>query len=175
MVLTTARLRLTPWSAAFDAPFAAMNADPEVVRFLGAGAPMTPEESAAQSARFADHWERYGFGLWAAEELSSGRFVGFAGLSHPLWFDELAQEVEVGWRLARPAWGHGYATEAGAAALRHAFTELGLARVVSVIDVENTRSHAVAGRLGLSPERTTGHPLQPRPLCIYAITRAQWS
>jgi RimJ/RimL family protein N-acetyltransferase len=168
----TGRLRLQPWTSAFADPLAAMNEDPEVMRFIGAGSPMGREASFALSERLEAHWSAYGFGLWSAEERHSGAFLGFAGLSHPLWFPELAAEVEVGWRLARSAWGHGYATEAGRAAVRAAFTTLELPRVVSLIHPANVRSRAVAERLGLSLDRLTAHPSDPVEIAVYTLSRA---
>jgi RimJ/RimL family protein N-acetyltransferase len=167
----TERLRLRPWSSAFAEPLAAMNSDPEVMRFIRAGVPLRREESLALSERLAAHWAEYGFGLWAAQTRVSGEFLGFVGLSHPLWFPALAGEVEVGWRLARSAWGHGYATEGAAEAVRLAFTTLGLARVISLIHPENVRSRAVAERLGFALEREAPHPTEPTRVAIYTLAR----
>src|SRR4051812_2089166 len=144
-MIETARLRLEPWDAdRHTAGLVAMNAEADVMRLIGEGRPATSEESQRQSHRFAQHWERYGFGLWAIHPRSTGVFAGFAGLSHPLWLPTEAGEVEVGWRLRRAAWGYGYATEAAGAALEVAFGVLGLERVISLIRPENERSRAVA-------------------------------
>jgi RimJ/RimL family protein N-acetyltransferase len=171
----TARLRLHPWSAAFDAGFAAMNSDPEVMRYLTGAVPMTTDESRALSERFAAHWDEHGFGLWAAELAATGEFIGFVGLQHPGWFPDRADEVEVGWRLARAAWGHGYATEAAEAALEAAFTTLDLSRVISLIDAANTRSGAVARRLGLTLDEVVPHPRDAGDLAVYAMTAPAWA
>jgi RimJ/RimL family protein N-acetyltransferase len=171
---STSRLRLVRWSSLFDEEFAAMNADPEVMRHLTAGVPMTAEESRALSARFAEHWERHGFGLWAAELAATGEFLGFAGLQHPGWFEAMADEVEVGWRLTRASWGHGYATEAAVAGLRTAFTVLELPRVISLIAATNIRSIAVAGRLGLRLEDVVAHPGDASDVAVYAISAEEW-
>ncbi len=171
----TARLRLHPWRAGvFDDALAAVNAEPEAMRYLTGGVPMTRAETTAQSARFADHWARHGFGLWAAEVKATGRVIGFVGLSHPEWFPELAHAVEVGWRLHPGAWGHGYATEGGEAGLRWAFETLGLERVIALIDAANERSLAVAARLGLRRARVVPHPSKPVDVVIAAIDRATW-
>ncbi|HKN93800.1 MAG TPA: GNAT family N-acetyltransferase [Thermoleophilaceae bacterium] len=167
----TERLRLRPWSSAFAEPLAAMNRDPEVMRFIRAGAPLSREESLALSERLSAHWAEHGFGLWAAETRASGEFLGFVGLSHPLWFPDLAGEVEVGWRLARHAWGHGYATEGAREAVRVAFTTLELRRVVSLIHPENTRSRAVAERLGFALEYQAPHPTEPIQVAVYTLSR----
>jgi RimJ/RimL family protein N-acetyltransferase len=169
MSVTTARLRLHPWD--FDAhtdALAAANADPAVVRYLHDGVPYTYEESARQSARFEAHWHQHGFGLWALELISTGDIIGFAGLAHPMWFPALATEIEVGWRLHPTAWGHGYATEAGQAALATA-----TGPVIAIIDPANTPSIAVATRLGMHPARTLPHPQRPGTVLIYQTFSGQ--
>jgi RimJ/RimL family protein N-acetyltransferase len=166
--VTTERLQLSRWEPALHTPaLEAINALPEAVRYLNAGVPYTPAETAAQSGRFAAHWERFGFGLWAATVTATGETVGFVGLSHPLWFPELADEIEVGWRLHPRAWGRGYATEAGQAALAAA-PALGLSRIMAVIDPANAPSIAVAERLDLAHARTLPHPQRPGDVFIYA-------
>jgi RimJ/RimL family protein N-acetyltransferase len=163
MALTTARLRLHPWDfEAHTAALAATNAEPAAVRYLHDGVPYTYDESARQSARFAAHWRRHGFGLWALELLSTGELIGFAGLAHPIWFPELASETEVGWRLHPSAWGNGYATEAGHAALATA-----AGPVIAIIDPANTPSIAVATRLGMHAARTLPHPQHPGTVTIF--------
>ncbi len=123
-----------------------MNADPEVRQYLGS--PLTSEQAAAQVLNFQDDLDRYGFGFWAVEVRASGEFIGFTGLGT---VDEEMPftGVEVGWRLARPAWGHGYATEAALEALRHGFDTLGLPEIVAVTAATNLRSQAVMGRIGM--------------------------
>jgi RimJ/RimL family protein N-acetyltransferase len=166
---TTTRLTLSRWQPALHTPaLVAINASPDAVRFLNDSVPYTPAETAAQSARFAAHWERHGFGLWAATVRETGTVIGFVGLAHPLWFPELADEVEVGWRLHPSAWGHGYATEGARAALSAA-TELGFPRIIAVIDPGNARSIAVATRIGLVLAQTVPHPQRPGSVSIYAV------
>ena len=158
----TERLRLERWDAAVHtAALEAINALPEAVRYLNDGVPYTREETARQSERFTRHWAEYGFGLWAATIVATGQTVGFVGVAHPLWFPDLSHEVEVGWRLHPDAWGQGYATEAGRAALEAARNQLELTRVIAVIDPGNAPSLAVAARLGMSFERTLPHPQRP--------------
>jgi len=147
--LETERLIMRGWRESDLAPWAAMNADPEVRRHLGPL--LTYEQAAASVLNFQDDLERYGFGFWALEVRSSGEFVGFTGL------DTVDEEmpftgVEVGWRLARPAWGHGYATEAAAAALRHGFDAMGMPEILAVTASGNLRSQAVMRRLGMTTD-----------------------
>ncbi len=169
----TERLRLEPWDRREHAPgLAAMNTDPEVMRYVGDGRTLTRVESQLLSDRVAEHWRTYGFGLWAVVEKDGGRMVGFAGLSHPLWLPGWERAVEVGWRLHRDAWGHGYATEAGRAALAHGFERLRLAEIVSLIHPDNQRSLAVAGRLGLSPRERIPHPIRPLEITVH-VARAR--
>ncbi|MCC2333815.1 GNAT family N-acetyltransferase [Cellulomonas wangsupingiae] len=158
----TARILMRPWTAADLEPFAEMNADPEVMRYFPA--PLTRQESDALAARAQAWLEENGWGLWALEV--DGRFAGFTGLARPSWNPSL---TEVGWRLPRWAWGHGYATEAARQALAVGFDELGLTEVVSFTAVANERSRAVMRRLGMTrdpaddfdyPPRPEGHPLR---------------
>lgn len=164
--LHTERLVLRPWIRADRVPFAALNADPEVVRFIGDGVPLTRAQSDELAERIEEHWSARGFGLWAVEERDGEPFVGFAGLAVPWFLPAVLPAVEVGWRLARGAWGRGYATEAGAAALEQAFGTLGLAEVIATILPENARSLRVAVKLGLRPTGVRRHPVVGRDITI---------
>ena len=165
----TERLRLRRWKAADRAPFAAMNADPEVMRHFPA--PLDRAASDALVDRIEAHLDRHGFGLWALERRDSGDFIGFTGLN-PLP-DGVGDPggYEVGWRLARRAWKHGYATEAATRVLEAARTDLGMRAVWSLTATLNQPSIAVMRRIGLHevdrfehPRVPEGHPLQPHVL-----------
>ncbi|MET9255533.1 GNAT family N-acetyltransferase [Streptomyces sp. NPDC003717] len=145
--IRTERLLLHSWRDSDLAPWAALNADP-VVREYFPGV-LTREQSDASAARFQADLDRRGWGWWAVEVRDTGAFVGFAGLD-PVEPGMPFTGVEAGWRLARTAWGHGYATEAGRAAVDHAFGELGLAEVLAVTAAGNLRSQAVMRRLGMT-------------------------
>jgi len=147
--ITTERLIMRGWREADLAPWAAMNADPEVRRYVGPL--LTFEQAAAWVMNYQDDLDRYGFGRWAVEVRTSGEFIGFTGLNT---VDEGMPftGVELGWRLARPAWGHGYATEAGLAALRYGFGTMGLPEVVAVTMARNVRSQAVMRRIGMTTD-----------------------
>ena len=145
MHLQTDRLLLRAWREEDHAPFAALNADPDVARHLAG--PMTRVESDALAERIAAHWARWGFGLFAVEERASGAFVGFTGLSH---HRALPDEVEIGWRLARPLWGRGLATEAATAVRDWAFGPLGLDCLVSLTTAANVASRRIMEKIGMT-------------------------
>lgn len=159
--LRTDRLRLRAWVDDDREPFAALNADPEVTRFLGG--PLSRRESDATADRIAAHFGQHGFGLWAAELPGAAPFLGFVGLSIPSFAAHFTPCVEVGWRFARRWWGHGYATEGARAAAGFGFRTLGLAEIVSFTVPANVRSLAVMQRLGMrrAPEDDFEHPLLP--------------
>lgn len=176
--LRTDRLLLRRWRPEDLAPFAALNTDPEVMEHFVA--PLTRAQSDALADRVEDGIAERGWGLWAVEVLDGepGGFVGFCGLAPVPFEASFAPSVEVGWRLARAAWGQGYATEAARAALRVAFVEIGLDEVVSFTTRANRRSRAVMERLGMvrDPADDFAHPLVPAghpiaPHVLYRIAR----
>ncbi len=124
-----------------------MNADPEVRRYLPPG-PLTRAQSTASAERFRAVIEEHGWGFWAVEVTRTGEFIGFTGLA-PLGEDMPFAGIEIGWRLARSAWGHGYATEAARACLDFGFAELGLNEILAITSTTNHRSRAVMRRLGM--------------------------
>lgn len=146
--------RYERWDArAHTDAFAELCADPKVMRFLGG---RQRRAAAAETSRqIADHWETFGFGLWAAVD-ASGRMAGFVGACRPgpAWAPDFAGATEVGWRLARWAWGHGFATEGGRLALAAGAEHLGLDGMVAFVDPGNLRSQAVAQRLGMARRAT---------------------
>lgn len=164
----TDRLRLERWRHPEHADaLVRINADPEVVRFVGGA--VTAAQSHEMSRRLAAHWDNYGYGLWAAVTKSSDAIVGFVGLSHPLSWPEMVERLEVGWRLARDAWGFGYATEAAREAVRLGREVLGRDELVSLIHPLNTRSLAVARRLGMQEEGEVPHPSRDETLKIMRL------
>jgi ribosomal-protein-alanine N-acetyltransferase len=162
--LTTSRLILRRWRDEDRDPFAALNADPKVMEYFVA--PLTREQSDDMVDRIEAHFDSQGWGLWAVEVKETQQFIGFTGLWPPNWQPEL---VEIGWRLAHDAWGHGYATEAARAALEVGFDRLGLAEIVSFTAVDNIRSQRVMQKIGMTrdpaddfdhPNVPDGHPLK---------------
>src|SRR5262245_16769350 len=121
-VLRTERLLLRRWRDEDRAGFAALNADPEVMEYFPTR--LTAADSDALVDKIEAHFEERGFGLWALQVAESGEFIGFTGLSVPRFDAAFMPGVEVGWRLARVAWGHGYASEAARRALEFGFEEL---------------------------------------------------
>lgn len=145
-MIRTERLLLREWREGDRDDWAAMNADPEVMEFF----PSTLDRAESDAAfdRFSTALEAQGWGLWAVEH--EGRFLGFTGLSPVSFEAPFTPATEVGWRLRRDVWGHGFATEAARAAVRFAFDELGLPEIVSFTSVGNARSRAVMERLGMT-------------------------
>jgi RimJ/RimL family protein N-acetyltransferase len=156
--LTTTRLLLRRWREADHEPFAALNADPLVMEHFPAR--LSRSESDDLIAGIEAGFDRRGYGLWALELRATGEFVGFTGLETPSFEAHFTPAVEVGWRLARSAWGHGYATEAGLASLAFGFEVAGLQEIVSFTSVVNERSRAVMERLGMThdPGDDFDHP-----------------
>jgi RimJ/RimL family protein N-acetyltransferase len=161
--LATPRLLLREWRESDLEAHAALSADPEVMRYLG-GVLERPE-SWRQMALFSGHWALRGYGIWVIERRADGLVLGRAGL----WNPEGWPGLEVGWGLARHAWGQGYATEAGRAAIEWAWKVLDAPRLISVIDPENRASMRVAERLGLRPVRRD--TVRGRPVEIFGLER----
>lgn len=157
--LSTARLLLRRWREADREPFAAMNADPEVMRHFPA--PLGRAESDSLADRIEAGFQERGFGLWALEVRATGEFVGFTGLNPMPEGVPGAGGMEVGWRLARPVWRRGYATEAATAAVDLAFGPLGLPELWSMTAVTNEPSQAVMRRLGMTLYTRFDHPCVP--------------
>jgi RimJ/RimL family protein N-acetyltransferase len=167
------RIVLRQWRDEDRDPFAALNADPEVMRYFAA--PVGREQSDALVDRQRALIAERGWGLWAVEVPGVAPFIGFVGLSVPHFMPEA---VEVGWRLAREHWGHGYATEAAREALRIGFEGVGLDEIVSFTATINEPSRRVMERIGMThdPARDFDHPSVPdgplRRHVLYAIRRS---
>jgi RimJ/RimL family protein N-acetyltransferase len=172
VALTTPRLTLRTFLRDDLAHYAALNADPVVVEFLG-GQPLTRQYSDEIAEWANERWAQERIGLLAVERRSDARFLGMCGIHH---LESFPDDLEVGWRLAHEHWGHGYATEAATAWLDYAFEVLGSPRVISTTDEPNVRSIAVMQRLGLSFDRLAevtddGITFQA---VLYSITAQEW-
>ncbi len=175
--LSTQRLVLRQWRDTDRAPFASLNADPAVMEHFVA--PLTREESDAFVTRIEAGFADHPFGLWAVEVRATGGFIGYVGLEVPRFEASFMPVVEVGWRLARSAWGNGYATEAAREAVRHGFETVGLEEIVSFTALTNTRSQRVMERLGMVRDSEFDHPGVPdghriRRHVLFRLTRSQW-
>ncbi|MDJ0900703.1 MAG: GNAT family N-acetyltransferase [Xenococcus sp. MO_188.B8] len=166
-MLQTQRLILRDWQSSDLEPFAQMNADAEVMKYFPAS--LSRQESDRLVERIENHHQIHGFGLWAVEERSTGSFIGSVGLNMPSFQAHFTPTVEVGWRLARPFWGQGYATEGARKAISYGFEIIELSEIVSFTSQLNLRSIAVMKRLGMTyqtaddfdhPRLPSGHPLQ---------------
>ena len=149
--IVTERLRLRPLRDADIDAYAAICADDEVMRWVGGT--MDRPTAWRHMAAVAGHWLLRGYGRWAVDVRATGELAGHVGL----WYPEGWPAIELGWTLARSAWGNGYATEAAVAGLDYAWGEVGLERVVSLIDPANERSQSVARKLGMRPTAETFH------------------
>jgi RimJ/RimL family protein N-acetyltransferase len=168
-VLETSRLILRGWRRRDLEAHAEMSADPEVMRYIGDGKVLDRGQSWREIAMHIGHWALRGYGQWALERKEDGASLGRAGLWNPPGWPGL----EVGWKLARHAWGQGYATEGGAAAIEWAWATLDAPRLISVIQPGNERSIRVAERLGMRRlEETT---LRGQAVVIFALDRQEAS
>ncbi|MFE4369106.1 GNAT family N-acetyltransferase [Streptomyces sp. NPDC056835] len=173
--LRTDRLTVRRWRDSDLEPWAAMNADPEVREHLGDL--LTREQSDASVGRFQAEFDQRGYGWWAVEVQATGEFIGFAGLDQ---VDDhmLFTGVEIGWRLARSAWGQGYASEAALAVLAYGFDTLELPEILAVTTATNLRSQAVMRRIGMTrdPADDFDDPTAPegplRSNVLYRIARS---
>jgi RimJ/RimL family protein N-acetyltransferase len=172
--LRTERLIMRRWQESDKEPFAALNGDPETMRYF----PSTLDRAASDAlmARLEELFQEQGFGLWALEVAETGEFIGFTGLNPMPAGIPGAGGMEVGWRLARQAWHHGYATEAAKAALTVAFDGIGLPEIWSMTSIQNEPSRAVMRRLGLTQYAYFEHPRIPegnplRQSVVYRLSR----
>ena len=148
--LVTDRLVLRRWHDDDRVPFAAMNADAEVMHDLGGT--LDRDASDRKLDRFAEAFDNHGYGRWVIEGTIDGgdpSFLGYAGVMPNRGDHPLGEHDDVGWRLCRHAWGYGVASEAARAVLHDVFTRVGLTEVLSYTAPDNVRSQAVMRRLGL--------------------------
>lgn len=124
-----------------------LNSDPEVVKYITGGTPMSREKTEARFNFYLEHQKKHGFAIWAL--INKEDFIGLCGLQYL----ENTENIEVGYRLAKAFWGKGIATEAARACINYGFNRLNLSEIVAVIDVENTGSHKVIQKVGLKYEK----------------------
>ena len=167
--ITTARLLLRELRSSDFEAYAEMMADPEVTRFLSDGKPLGRFDAWRQMAMFAGHWQLRGFGIWAVEERATGAFIGRIGCFEP----EGWPGFEIGYTLARPSWGRGYAREGAAAALDYGRRVLRRDRILSVIRPDNVGSIRVAESLGAMHEGDVEFFGAPARLYVYPSVAAR--
>ncbi|MFJ6934857.1 GNAT family N-acetyltransferase [Streptomyces sp. NPDC101132] len=172
--IRTPRLLLRRWQEDDLVPMSEINADPEVMRWIADGSTRDLEQTADSIERWEEEWDDEGFGLFAVELLGSGELIGFTGLSVPHFLPEVLPAVEIGWRLGRPFWGRGYASEAAHAALEFALQDRGLDRVVSICRPGNEASQNVMRKLGMTLRRETVHPAYAHALRVYEIDLTEY-
>jgi ribosomal-protein-alanine N-acetyltransferase len=176
--LTSDRLLLRRWRDEDREPFAAMNADPEVMRHFES--PLTRRQSDALIDQVEAGFEADGFGFWAVQT-HAGAFIGCVGIARSTADAHFTPAVEMAWRLGRRFWGQGYATEAAARSLDFAFGPAALDEVVAFTAATNERSRALMARLGMQrdpaedfehPRVAPGHPL--REHVLFRMPAASW-
>jgi len=167
--LETPRLLLRRWRSDDLDGFAAVNAQPEVMRYIHDGRTLDRAATAERIATYQRHWDEHGYGLYAVEVKETGELAGFTGLAVPVFLPEIMPAVEIGWRLGRAYWGRGLATEAAQAVVAHTRAELGLQRLVSIHVVGNEASARVMVKLGMALERETVQPDTGRKVRVYAL------
>lgn len=177
--IKTQHLSLRPWTAEDLSPLAAMNADPRVIEYFPST--QSREDSERLLKKIKEHFDRYGFGLWAASLLESEEFIGFIGLVHVDFQAPFTPAVEIGWRLDFAHWGKGYATEGALASLQFGFHTLNLQEIVSFTTVQNMRSRRVMEKISMHhdpkddfdhPKLPDGHPL--RRHVLYRLKVTEW-
>lgn len=172
-MIETNRLILRPWENTDREPFAQLNSCPVILEFFPNT--LTSEESNKLADNIITHIQTHGWGLWAAEEKVSKRFMGFIGLQTYEGNTHFSPTVEIGWRLHSDFWGKGYATEGAKAALEHGFTQLNLNEIVAFTAAINTRSQRVMEKIGMiyNPKDDFIHPSVPKnnPLAPHVLYR----
>ena len=164
--LRTERLELRAFRETDLDAFAAICGDPEVMRYIGAGLPLSRTDAWRAMAMYLGHWTLRGYGLWAVVERRTGVLIGRAGLFDPEGWPGL----EVSWLLARSHWGAGLATEAGRAAIAYGFDALGVDALISLIAPGNAASIRVAEKLGERYDRQV--TVNGIDALVYRVARA---
>jgi len=176
--IETERLKLRQWKIEDRPLFANINADPAVMKYYPRA--LSTKESNIMVQKFESLISERGWGFWAVEKIDAGEFIGFVGLHEPTYDLPVSPCVEIGWRLAKEYWGHGYASEAAKASLGIAFDRLDLSEVYSFTSVSNKKSRAVMERIGMiNINENFEHPmiLENSPLrehVLYKINRQSW-
>lgn len=176
-LFTSPRLGFRPWFLDDLEEFAAMNADPVVMKHFPK--PLNKEESVEFLNRLVKHYSTHGYCYFAVEIKERGEFIGFIGLAYQTFDSHFTPATDIGWRLKKSAWGRGYATEGAKRCLKYAFEDLQLERVISTCTLHNHASEKVMQKIGLTGMGEFDHPrLQEYPklqrCVLYQIKTEQW-
>ncbi|MFD4871320.1 GNAT family N-acetyltransferase [Streptomyces sp. NPDC058412] len=172
--ILTPRLLLRRWTDDDLVPLSEINADPEVMRWIGDGSTLDLDETAGEIERWEEEWDDEGFGLFAVELLGSGELIGAVGLSVLENLPDARADVQISWRLGRQYWGQGYASEAAHATLEFALQDRGLDRVVAINRMSNTDSENVIRKLGMVMERDTTDPRYETSVRVHGIDLTEY-
>jgi RimJ/RimL family protein N-acetyltransferase len=164
--LETARLKLRMFAERDVDALATLYADAETMRYVGEGKTFNRQETWRAVSSMLGHWLLRGYGMWAVELKGTGEMIGRAGFINP----EGWPGFELGWMIAKPYWGRGYATEAAEAALAFAFRELAQDKVISLIRRDNLPSIRVAEKIGAQFDSEVD--VLGAPALVYACTRS---
>ncbi|MFB6616022.1 GNAT family N-acetyltransferase [Streptomyces sp. NPDC085524] len=172
--IRTPRLLLRRWTDDDLVPLSEINADREVMRWIGDGSALDLDQTAEEIERMEEEWDEEGFGLFAVELLASGELIGVVGLTVPDGPPDVLAEIAITWRLGRQYWGQGYASEAAQASLEFALQDRGLDRVIAVNRAGNEESENVIRKLGMAHERDTTDPEHHHLLQIHGIDLTEY-
>ncbi|MCB2078329.1 MAG: GNAT family N-acetyltransferase [Novosphingobium sp.] len=169
--LRTKRLHLRRWRDEDRAAYAAICADPDVMRYIGDGSTRTPEQASRAIDQFEQDWDAQGLGLFAVEMIGTGKLIGFTGFSRPDFMPSLLPSVEIGWRFAKAQWGKGLATESANAALAFARDLPVEEDIVSVCQCGNAASVRIMEKIGLEFDHRGIDPTCAREVEVYRLPR----
>lgn len=176
-LFTSERLGFRNWRPDDLEMFASMNADAEVMAHFPK--PLTSQESEAFLDRLQTHYETHRYYYFATEIRQTGELIGFIGLAYQTYSTEFTPATDIGWRLKRSAWGHGYATEGAKRCLEFGFSELHLDQIIATCTIQNKKSEQVMKKIGMTKHVVFKHPkLKAFPdheHCVcYIMTKTQW-
>ncbi|MCF3184090.1 GNAT family N-acetyltransferase [Streptomyces polychromogenes] len=173
--IRTPRLLLRRWTDDDLVPLSEITSDPDVMRWTGDGSALDPDATAEAIELWEEEWDDEGFGVFAVELLASGELIGAVGLSAADDLPETRHQVQIVWRLGRPFWGQGYASEAAQAVLEFALQDRGLDRVVAVNRVGNEESANVIRKLGMAQDGETVDPATGAPVTLHSIDLTEYA
>lgn len=163
------RLGFRHWIESDLSPFARMNADREIMRYFPGL--LTELETKNLVNKINDHFQKWGFGLWAVEEKTSRTFIGFIGLNYAEFKSSFTPCIEIGWRLDSRFWNRGYAREGANLCLQKGFSDFRLMKIYSFTSILNTRSEKVMLKIGMQKLFEFEHPNleKSNPLCKHVL------